>query len=359
VRISRLFGLILLLAISPICYSADTDLQTLNQQGQQALAEKDYPRAVTSFSQAIEANSKAVDAYVGISRAYWHQGLAAEGEKSVKRGLRYGRKISDILALYTLRIRLATLLDDPRAVKKSRGYYSRAKRIKNSDKHAELHLAMALAWIKAERLDKAKPILEKVLALDSGWVREADLAYQRLQLIERASAGGKAVNVLAYQSSVTRAGIASLLISEIELPKILDKKDVSKASQGETSDQALTDYQDHGKQQDILTVHRLGLRSLKIRNGKFSPDKSVTRLDLALIIEDILFLKEGISRTQFIGNPSPFSDLKTSNTGFNAMMTAVTRGLIDGRDDGRIQPGAEVSGAETVLVLRRLKKILN
>lgn len=357
-RFFNLFGLILLLTVTPRGYSADPDRQDLTQQGNQALASGDYPRAVAILSQAIEADKKAVDAYVGISRAYWQQGLATEGEKAAKKGLRYARKISDVLELHTLRIRLATLLDDPNAIKKARSYYNRANRVKYSDKNAELHLAMALAWIKAERLDKAKPLLEKVLVLDNEWVQQADKAYQTIQLIERASAGGKSINKLAYQSSVSRAEIASLLVNEIQLAKILDK-DVSTVSQGETSDQALTDYQDHPKREDILTVHRLGLRSLKIRNGKFSPDKAVNRLDLALIIEDILFLKEAISRTRFIGNPSPFSDLKTSNTGFNAMMTAVTRGLIEGRDDGQIQPQANVSGAETVLVLRRLKKNLN
>lgn len=339
-------------------YGADTGQQNLSHKGRQALARADYTGAVASFSEAIEADRRAVDAYVGISRAYWHQGLAMEGDKSVKKGLRYARKTSHVLQLYALGIQLGTLLDEPKGIKKSRSYYNRAKRVKNSDKHAELHLAMALAWIKARRLDRAKPLLEKVLALDSELDQEADRAYQRLQLIERASAGGVTDNQLAYRSSVSRAEIASLLINEIQLAQILDR-DVYTPSQGETSDQALTDYQDHAKREDILTVHRLGLRSLKIRNGKFSPDKSVTRLDLALIIEDILFLKEAISRTRFIGNPSPFSDLKTSSTGFNAMMTAVTRGLIEARDNGQIQPAAEVSGAETVLVLRRFKKMLN
>lgn len=357
-RLSRLFGAILLLAVSPLGNSADTDQQNHNQQGRQALVDGDYTGAVTSFSQAIAADKRAADAYLGMARAYWHQGLAAEGDKAVKKGLRYGKKISQVLELHAVGVRLGSLLDEPKGIRKARSYYSRGKQVKYSDQYAELHLAMALAWIKAERLDRAKPLLEKVLALDSDWVQEADRAYRRVQLIERASAGGEAALKLAYRSTVSRAEITSLLLSEIQLAEVLDR-DVATATQGETSDQALTDYLDHANRDDILTVHRLGLRSLKIRNGKFAPDKPVTRLELALIIEDILFLKESISRTQFIGNPSPFSDLKTSSTGFNAMMTAVTRGLIEGQDDGQIRPAAEVSGAETVLVLRRFKKMLN
>jgi|TARA_B100000315_G_scaffold256904_1_gene304095 tetratricopeptide (TPR) repeat protein len=357
VQFSRLFGLILLVAVSLTGYGADAEQQNLSGQGSQALAAGDYVGAVTSFSQAIAADKRAVDAYVGIARAYWHQGLAAEGDQAVKKGLRYARRISRVLELHALGIRLGSLLDDPKGIRKARGYYNRGRQVKYSDTHAELHLAMALAWIKAQRLDRAEPLLQKALALDSDWSEDADRAYRRLQMIERASAGSANDVKLAYQASVSRAEITSLLINQIQLAEILER-DVGTVSQGETSDQQLTDYHDHPNRDDILTVHRLGLRSLKIRNGRFAPDKPVTRLDLALIIEDILFLKDGISRTQFIGNPSPFSDLKTSNTGFNAVMTAVTRGLIEGRDDGQIQPAAQVSGAETVLVLRRFKKML-
>ena len=97
----------------------------------------------------------------------------------------------------------------------------------------------------------------------------------------------------------------------------------------------------------------------KIKNGAFNPNQSMTRVDLALLIEDVLHAKYGVSRTRFIGTDSPFGDLKSSHTGFNAMMTAVTRGLMQGNQDGNIMPDELVSGAEAILVLHNLDNILN
>ena len=101
----------------------------------------------------------------------------------------------------------------------------------------------------------------------------------------------------------------------------------------ETSDQGLTDYADSEYSSDILASHRLN-SSFRITNGAFNPSKSMTRGELAMLVEDILYAKYQISRTAFIGTASPFSDLKSNATSFNAVMSAVTRGLMQGREDG-------------------------
>ena len=129
-------------------------------------------------------------------------------------------------------------------------------------------------------------------------------------------------------------------------------------SVGETSDQGLTDYTGSVFAEDIIASHRLNLRSFRIRNGAFNPDRQLTRSELALLVEDLLHFKFNISRTSFIGTESPFSDLSSSATGFNAVMSAVTRGLMKGREDGTIGPTDLVSGAEAVLVLHNLNQML-
>jgi hypothetical protein len=125
------------------------------------------------------------------------------------------------------------------------------------------------------------------------------------------------------------------------------------------SDQGLIDYFYSDYREAIVQVHRLGLRSMRIKNGAFQPDRALTRVELALLIEDVLHAELDIGRTQFIGTDSPFSDLSSNHTGFNAVMTAVTRGLMQGNQDGVISPDALVSGAEVILVLHNLESILN
>ena len=165
-------------------------------------------------------------------------------------------------------------------------------------------------------------------------------------------------SAFAYEPSITRAEVAQLLITDLGVANKIEA-DMASTAVGEQSDQGLTDYNDSNYRSAILGVHRLGLRSFKIKNGAFNPDQSITRVDLALLIEDVLHAEYDISRTRFIGTESPFSDLASSHTGFNAMMTAVTRGLMHGNKDGNILPDELVSGAETILVLHELDNILN
>lgn len=322
-----------------------------------AYSAEDFVLALSLYSELIEDDKKLVKAYIGKARAELGLGQASTGQNTVRTGLRYARLRADVVDLHTTNIRLATLLDFPRGLKKARASYRKATRIKQSVRYGDLHLAMAAAWLKAHRLDKAKPLVEIALDADPASRADAEATFAHVQIIERLMSAEGVDEDLVFEPQISRAGVADMLVNRLDLVNVLNI-DVSQPTTGEASDQNLTDYRDDSKASEIVTVHRLGIRALRIKNGKFSPHANVTRVELALIIEDILHMKEGISRTQYIGNSSPFSDLSSNHTGFNAIMTAVTRGLMEGRENGQIEPDAAVSGAAALLVLSRLKRIL-
>ena len=153
-----------------------------------------------------------------------------------------------------------------------------------------------------------------------------------VQQIERAVAITQ--SNFAYSASINRAEIAELLNRDLKMSEYIPQPE---AESVETSDQGLTDYADSKYSSDILASHRLNFRSFRITNGAFKPSKSMTRGELAMLVEDILYAKYQISRTAFIGTASPFSDLKSNATSFNAVMSAVTRGLMQGREDGTMR----------------------
>jgi len=62
-------------------------------------------------------------------------------------------------------------------------------------------------------------------------------------------------------------------------------------------------------------------------------------------------------RTKFIGQASPFADVRNDLPYFNAVMTVTTRNVMEAKDKvrGLFAPTEVISGAEALLVIRLLK----
>ena len=93
----------------------------------------------------------------------------------------------------------------------------------------------------------------------------------------------------------------------------------------------------------------------------FHPDSTVTRKELAVVIQDLLVLISGNEdlRTQFVGMESRFPDVRSDIYYFNAASLAVERGLMQvGKLEGTFQPDHPVSGAESVLAIQDLRNAL-
>ncbi len=306
---------------------------------------------VQSYVDRIAQDKRDIAAYISLTEAQIIAMDQKGAEKTQKRGLRYAKANTQKLELRTLGIRVWAMTDD---VKKALREYRRGVRVKGSDQFSALHLEMARIFFSQRAFEDAEEMLRLSLLADDMSNEGAESLLKRLQMVERAVAITK--SEFAFAESINRAAVAHLLSQELAVAQYLD---LPKAvSVGETSDQGLTDYQGLEFASDILATHRLNLRSFRITNGAFQPEKAMTRGELALLVEDILYVKLGISRTAFIGSASPFSDLASNDTSFNAIMSSVTRGLMQGRKDGSIGPQELVSGAEAILVLHSLKQIL-
>ena len=119
-----------------------------------------------------------------------------------------------------------------------------------------------------------------------------------------------------------------------------------------------TDYQNHTLKHDIEKILILEVRGLEdAPEGVFEPDKKITRGDFSLVIEDIIFRVNGENNlpSQLIGGTSPFKDVNSDYYAYNAILVCTSRGIMSGNLDGEFRKGDPVSGAEALLILRRLR----
>ena len=92
---------------------------------------------------------------------------------------------------------------------------------------------------------------------------------------------------------------------------------------------------------------------------KFFPDQKINRAAYAMMVEDILIKVSGDEKlaTKFIGSKSPFPDLRNDLPYFNAVMVCTSRGIMEAKDltTGEFAPMGTVSGADALLIIRKLK----
>jgi hypothetical protein len=233
---------------------------------------------------------------------------------------------------------------------------------------------MGKAYKYGYNFDKAGEMFKKVLDLNDQYLIEADNEWKLVQKIQRAAPGSLIGKKIALIDEITRADVAALFIQELLLEKLYEKrtpKQFDTTYQAPTSTQkfeadkivkaeAATDIQSHVLRVDIETVLRLGVRGLEPSpDHKFFPDQKINRAAYAMMIEDILIKVSGDEKlaTKFIGSQSPFPDLRNDLPYFNAVMVVTSRGVMEAKDltTGEFAPTGTVSGADALLIIRKLK----
>ncbi len=177
---------------------------------------------------------------------------------------------------------------------------------------------------------------------------------------------------IAILDQIARADAAALFIQELKVDELFKKRapkkfDTSfkspekKLESGQYVKTApATDIDDHVLKTDIDTVIEIGINGLQpYPDHTFQPDKMINRAEFAMMLEDIIVKitrDEGLA-TQFIGNNSPFPDLRNDLPFFKAVMVSTTRGVMQVKDagTGEFAPMGLVSGADALLSIRTLK----
>lgn len=198
---------------------------------------------------------------------------------------------------------------------------------------------------------------------------EADRAMDDLFRQLRAEPGSPVGRSVSRLETVTRGDLCALIIEELKLPEYLANKIPKKYNARFVTPQQYSKTDDTpslpsdvvGSQYEvnIIQVLNYAIRGLEpFPDGGFHPDTHVTRATFALTMEDILsrIKNEPLLNTAFVGSRSPFPDVAADHFAFNAIVVCTTRDFIAADLDGAFRPDQPVSGAESLIGIRRLKE---
>ncbi|MFB3924818.1 MAG: tetratricopeptide repeat protein [Syntrophales bacterium] len=332
-----------------------------------------YLEAQREFNLAIELDPKYSKAYAGRGLVKAYQGDFKAAFDSMKSAWKYANTNDEKVFVHTGNIRLYTMSrQDKDWLKQARAAFDDA--IEIDPKSSAAYYYIGIAYKTGLEFSEAGKMFTKVLDLNGDYMQEADSEWKTVQKIQRAMPGTLTGKKIAIVDAITRADVAALFMEELKIDRLYEKraiktfdtsfKDPEKAkSQKAAQKFTSTDIADHPLKADVEGILAIGVRGLEnYPDGAFHPGELITKAAYAMMIEDILIKLTGDQNlaTRFIGSASPFPDLRPDLPYFNAVMVVTSRGIMEPKDftTGEFAPMSSVSGADALLVIRKIKEEL-
>lgn len=355
-------------------------------RGMDAIDNGDYDAAEREFKLALSLDKDYGPAYVGqgivMAQRSTQPGLkpderekrAEQAESLAERGRKLAKTDDDKRAGYVGLIRVYQTSKYPKDwPDEAQSAYKSAVKLDERNLDPDPHFFYARACRDAFDMQCASDMYRKVLGMNRGRTQQADSELAVVQKILRAEPGTAHGKVVAFLPSISRADTAALFIEELQLTKLYQrgnsnrfdtsfKAPASGQMQADTLQRIpdATDIKDHPMRSDIEEVMKLKVAGLEpYADHTFRPDDTVTRAEFALMVEDVLTRVTGEQglKTRFIGQRSPFPDVRSDVFYYNAVQTVVSRNLMEPKNkiQGVFGPTDPVTGADALLVLRLLK----
>jgi len=324
----------------------------------------EYDNALAEFERAKALDPKYGKAYMGVGLVRAFEGDFDAAFDAMKKA-----KDLDGVCAHVGMIRLYSM-------QRGKGWFEKAEEEfeagkKKNAESSELYFYMGKTYKVGFEFDKAAAAFKKVLDLNKDFVGEANQEWTLVQKIQRAAPGTKIGKQIALIDKITRADVAALFIEELNLEKLFKERKTKEydasfkppegtalAADEVTKTPAAMDIANSPLKADIDAVIALGIRGLEpFPDHTFAPGMVVSRANYAMMCEDILIRASGDDElaTQFIGDTSPFPDVRPDHYAFNGIMVCTTRGIMEAKLDGYFGLEDSVSGADALLVIRRMK----
>jgi hypothetical protein len=327
--------------------------------------------AEREFNLAKELDAKYSPAYRGLGLVSGYREDFKSAFKNMSRAKRLAKGKEEKALAYVGFMRLYTL-------QKGKGWLEYVEDNFNKANNVEKNLPdsyffMGIAYKEAYKFGDAAEAFKEVLEINKTFIDKADYQLKLVQKIERAMPGTLIGKKVALLEKVTRVDVAALFIQELKLDKVYEKFrpkkiDTSFKSPGESSSPKgipiPVDVQGHPLQTDVQVVVGLGIKGLgTFPDGGFAPNEFISRASYAMMITDIIstITHDPSLATKYIGNVSPFADVRNDIPYFNAIMVCTSRGIIEVKGGIRqniFDPMGSVSGADALLAIRKLKEDL-
>ena len=253
--------------------------------------------------------------------------------------------------------------------------FKRGKRLAEND--LSLNYFLGMAYMEVLDFDQAAEQFAIVKSDATGrYYQRADASWELLQKAQRAAPGSLIGKRIALVEQLTRADMAALLVEELNVKRFYEKtqkyegtsefkapKGIMDMPEAEEKKALANDIAEHPMRTDIEEVLVYGVQGLDNNpDGSFTPNMPLSKAEVALIFQDVIVRATGDEKlaTQFIGQRTPFPDVRSDHFYFNAVMLSTTRGLMEGdQRTGLFKPGSTVTGVDALLYVKELKTNLN
>lgn len=352
--------------------------------GMKLLNQEKFGDAQRSFELALELDPKYAKAHAGMGLTKAYQTDYKGGFAAMDKAWRYAGSAEERLFIHIGYVRVNTLSHahcmqvgiickraDKDWLKNAIGEFEKAVLIDPTSSAAYYY--MGLCYKTALDVVQASQMFSKVLEIKKDYIDEADQQWKLMQKIQRAMPGSITGRQIAFVEKITRADAAALFMEELKIetlykkrtPKAFDTsfKDPEKAAMKPKTAGIPADIGNHPLRADIEGIIEIGVRGLeRYPDGLFRPNDLVERAAYAMMIEDILIKVSGDNAlaTRFIGNTSPFPDLRSDLPYFNAVMVVTTRQIMGAKNmaTGEFVPMGPVEGADALLIIRKIREEL-
>jgi S-layer homology domain len=356
-------------------------------RGHDLIDEGKWDEAGRSFDLAISLGGNYAPAYAGKAIVVAHAAdsrtasqaqrddVYLKAKKYLDDAKKYSKNDDEERAYHVAAIRVYRLAKSPPDwLDEAEDHYRIALKRDPRNLDPDPHFYMARARRDAFQLNQAQELYRKVLAMNTPKTGQADRELALVQKILRAEPGSRHGRVIAFDDTISRGDISALFVEELRLDRLYKRGGAGQVDTGfkpPVGQQAFqadrmvkapeaNDIADHPLRADIEQVLELKVTGLQPDPAhQFHPNATVLRGEFAMMVEDILVKVTGEQglKTKFIGQASPFRDVRNDVPWFNAIQTVSSRSLMEPVDkiNGIFKPGDPITGADALLVIRLVK----
>ncbi|MBI5416778.1 tetratricopeptide repeat protein [Candidatus Poribacteria bacterium] len=325
--------------------------------GENYFKKNELSKAFECYDKALQLDPEYSPALVGTAIIYGIQGNHKAGFKLLKQAKNIEKHIG-LIRLHNM--------------ERGKDWYEAVqeefkKAIKISSNNSSLWYYMGDVYEANYEFDKAGEAFKKVIEINNDFLNESKIELNLVLKIQRSDPKTIIGKKIALKKEITRAEVSALFINELNLDKTLDEKAKKNINKGPEPNEfskeinnkimKIKDINNNEFKKFIETIANLKIRGLEVfPNQTFQPDKKITRVEYAVMIEDILMKITGDESltTKFICEKSPYNDIKNDHFAFNAIMTIISRGLMEAKSVDEFGMQEEINGADALLTIKKL-----
>lgn len=360
------------------------DPPTHYKQGMKYWDDGKFEQAQEEFKLANSLDLKYGPAWAGLALITAQNARSASDVESSQNGFKEAMKLADKAReldsknpdVFVVKAIVITMHNEGKPVKEWLGDVEKEyeNAIKLDPQNSEAYYRRGVCYKKAYEFTKAAADFKKVLDLNTEFTIQANQEWELVQKIERAAPGSDVGKKIALVDKISRADIAALFVSELNIDKLVDKKaqknyDTDFQAPADTREMnadsvvsmaEVTDIENHWAKNFITDIVSRGIRGLEpYPDHTFHPDQLISRGEYALMVEDAIIAITGDQTlaTKHIGTESRFPDVNPSHPVYNAICNAVDKNIMDASMNGEFGMEKPVSGPDALLVIRNLKDL--